>query len=84
MKKLRVWDSDLLTSTYEKTSQIQANIEQLIDAIESHNVGDLPNSLVPTDTLYEVVLSFDLMFNLLLDKQLIETGNKKQDKNTIH
>lgn len=84
MKKLRVWDSDLLTSTYEKTSQIQANIEQLIDAIESHNVSDLPNSLVPTDTLYEVVLSFDLMFNLLLDKQLIETGNKKQDKNTIH
>lgn len=84
MKKLRVWDSDLLTSTYEKTSQIQASIEQLIDAIESHNVGDLPNSLVPTDTLYEVVLSFDLMFNLLLDKQLIETGNKKQDKNTIH
>ena len=82
MNKLRVWDNELLTDTYSVTSQIQHRIELILNQI--NNQVEIPHSMVPTKTLYEIVLGFDLMYNLLLDKELISLGHKKQDKSKTH
>jgi hypothetical protein len=82
--KVRVWDSKLLNDTFVTTTQIKAHIETLIQQVMTNPLAELPHSMVPTQTLYEIVLCNDLMYNLLLDKELIETGNKKTDRTKIH
>ncbi len=84
MKKLRVWDDRLLAETYEITAQMQAQIEQLLSGSAMEGLSEMPHSLVPTKTLYEITLCYDLMYNLLVNSELVKSGHHTNKSNTIH
>lgn len=82
VKPLRTYNTKVLADTYNTTAQMQANIEKLL--VDDKTIMDLPNSLVPTDTLYAIVLCYDAMYKLLLDYDLVKTGNNKHSSSTLH
>jgi hypothetical protein len=82
--KLRIWDSKLLNEAYLIATQMRIQIEILMQQSMQNGVVQLPHSMVPSDTLYELVLCNEMMYNLLIDKELIDTGNKKTDRTKIH
>lgn len=84
MKKLRSWDSELLSHAYIASLQIQLQINQVLEQLTKEDITELPSSMVPTKLLYEIVASNDLMYNMLLDSDLIKSGNSKQDSSKIH
>lgn len=83
-KILRTWDNELLNTVYITSIQIEKQIEQLVNELSKEDITELPHSMVPTKTLYEIVMSIDLMYNILLNNDLIKSGNKKQDLSKTH
>lgn len=83
-KKLRVWDNELLGQVYVTSQQMQVQIQQMLAQLTEQDLTDLPHSMVPTSTLYEILISNDLMYNMLIDNELIKSGNKKQDLTKTH
>ena len=84
VKSFRAFDSKILAATYNTLAQMQDNIETIVRNSEVDGPEDLPHSLVPTQTLYEIALCYDVMYNLLVDDHLIKSGNPKHSSTTIH
>lgn len=78
MEKLRVWDSKVLSDVFVLLQQIQTGIEQLVEKTGAQSLADLPNSMLPTEKLYEITLCYELMYSKLLEYDLLATGNTKQ------
>lgn len=77
MKKIRIWDSQLLTNGFVLASQFKQNIETLFGEFNLMSIKEMPPSMIPSDTLYEIVLGYVTMYNTLLDHELLNTGNRK-------
>ena len=83
MQKFRAYNSKLIADTYAITQQFQAKIEELVKANEGSDVSDLPASVIPTDTLYAILLCYDVMYNTLCTEHLIKDAHIKPT-GTIH
>lgn len=82
MSKVRIWEDYLLSAALKHCVQLKENIEEL--AIETKTQPyDLPNSLVPTDLLYNLANSYTMLYEVLLQQDLKETGNNHVPKSTI-
>jgi len=82
MSKFRIWDSLQLNETVKHGIQLRTKLEQL--CIEhDKSLDELPDSLVPSGLLYMLVASNEAMYHKLLERDLIETLNPKQNPN-IH
>ena len=79
MKKPRIWDSKLLADTHSVSLQIQTHIENMEQQLANINIEEFPHSMVPTQTLYNLVICYNLAYNLLLDNELLKSGNNKQE-----
>lgn len=83
MRKFRIWDSAELASNLKTAIQIRAKIQEI--AVESGvSIDKVPQSLVPTSTLYNLTVCYEALYNKLLELDLVETGNLKTDKNNLH
>jgi hypothetical protein len=78
-KPFRVWDIKQLGDAYVITEQIRAQIEMLFMNLDASSLNDIPHSMVPTETLYHIVSGYGLLYDAVLDYDLIKTGNTKQD-----
>jgi hypothetical protein len=78
MKKIRIWDTKLLTDVFAIAAQMQLQLEDIVKQTGVTNLKSLPNSMVPTETLYHLVISYEILYNRLLDADLLNTGNAKQ------
>jgi hypothetical protein len=76
-KKLRIWDSKFLADTYSIVAQMQAQLDSILENSDVQHFSDLPDSMIPSQTLYEISLCFELMYLKLLEYDLLNTGNKK-------
>lgn len=83
MQKIRIWNSKTLADMYVIMQQMQAGIAAIAQKINVTSISDIPNSMVPTQTLYELSLCYELMYEKLLEYDLLNTGNKKQSS-TMH
>jgi len=82
MSKFRIWDSIQIHETVKYGIELRTKLEQL--CIEnSKSLQELPDSLVPSSLLYMLVASNEAMYHKLLERDLIETLNPKQNPN-IH
>lgn len=80
--KFRIWDSLHIHDTVNHGIQLRTKLEQLC-AESNKTLEELPDSLIPSNLLYMLVVSNEAMYNKLLERDLIETLNPKQNLN-IH
>jgi hypothetical protein len=78
-EKLRVLESSFLGTNYTSAEQILATISQTIEVAQIPLNG-LPHSVVPTELLYHIALGYTLMYNKLMDTELLSDGQHKQHK----
>jgi hypothetical protein len=78
--KLRVWNTKLLNDIYAISTQLRASIENISKQTGIMNLAVLPPSTIPTSTLYELVACYEVLYNRLLEEDLLKTGNIKQTK----
>lgn len=84
-KGFKLWDSIALADNIKLALQIKNKIEKL-----SHEgqveVQDMPDSIVPTEALYEMMACFVAAYDMLLDQELVRTGNLKSSskRNNLH
>lgn len=83
MQKIKVWNSKTLADNYVILEQMQAAIEQIAKQVSANSLADLPNSMIPTETLFEICICYELMYTKLLEHDLLTTGNIKQSS-TLH
>jgi hypothetical protein len=76
--KIRIWDTKLLTNTYAVVAQMKAQIETIVQQTGVTSLQVLPNSMIPTDKLYEIATCYEILYNRLLDQDLLNSGNIKQ------
>ena len=82
MSKFKTWDSEILADAVKISLQIRTKIEEMCIATRS-SPDALPNSLIPTDNLYNLVCAYEAAYNALIENDLLTSGNVKTDKN-IH
>jgi hypothetical protein len=75
-RKFRFWDNRLLFQNLERVLQFKDEIENV--AITNNlSVEELPQSIVPTATFYEMLVCYEAMYDKLLDEELITHGYPK-------
>lgn len=82
MSKFKTWDSEILADAVKISIQIRAKIEEMCIKTRTPP-DDLPNSLIPTDNLYNLVCAYEAAYNALMENDLVKSGNLKTQKN-IH
>lgn len=83
MSEFSKQDNILIQDTIKWALQIKEKIETTTHKVKQPPEA-LPDSLVPTDILYDIVACFEAMHTMLLDLELIKTGNLKSNRNNIH
>lgn len=81
----KLWDSIALSENIKYALQIKHKIEKLSNDTQVQ-IEDMPESLVPTATLYDMMCCFTAAYDMLLDKELAMTGNLKSPtkRNNLH
>ena len=82
MSKFRIWDSIQIHETVKYGVELRTKLEQLCFE-NNKSLDELPESLIPSSLLYMLVASNEAMYHKLLERDLIETLNPKQNPN-IH
>jgi hypothetical protein len=82
MSKFRIWDSIQIHETVKYGVELRTKLEQLCFENDK-SLDELPESLIPSSLLYMLVASNEAMYHKLLERDLIETLNPKQNPN-IH
>lgn len=84
MKKLKVWDSNLITDTYVLLKQMQVHLEDLGEKLGIQSLKDLPDSMIPTSSLYEITACYEIIYDKLVEYELLEVGGTKDQSKNIH
>ena len=81
----KIWDSSALADAEKVCLQIKEKIETLSEDSKTE-IENLPHSLVPSAVLYDMAICFDAAYNMLLERDLVLTGNLKSSnkRNNIH
>lgn len=81
-RKFRFWDNKTLFQNLEKALQIKDQIETLALENNLDSVAQLPDSVLDTNTLYEMVLCYEAMYDKLLEEEL--THNVYYKSTSLH
>lgn len=80
-EKFRVWDSVTLSESAKLAIQLKQKIEEICINVDK-TPEELPDSVIDTERLYMLSLSFIAAYDKLTEYDLLKTGNIKQTKNT--
>jgi hypothetical protein len=83
MSDPKLWDSTSAGLALKHSLQIKENIEELCYA-NTVVPSELPDSLLATDLLYNLVCCYMVMYDKILDNDLLKTANPKTNFNTSH
>lgn len=78
-RKFRFWDNRRLFQNLERVVQIAEVIEKRAADTDS----PLPESVIPTEILYDIAVCYEAMYNKLLDEELTVAGYHKSNS-TYH
>lgn len=80
-EKFRVWDSVTLSESAKLAIQLKQKIEEICETVNK-TPDELPDSVLDTERLYMLSISFIAAYDKLTEYNLLKTGNIKQTKNT--
>lgn len=77
-EKFRTLDSKILADNYVVAQQFVDNIVTFAREADAMSPEDLPDSMVPTNVLLNLCLCYSIMYDKLIDHQLLSklTSNK--------
>lgn len=80
-EKFRVWDSVTLSESAKLALQLKQKIEEICETVNK-TPDELPDSVLDTERLYMLSISYMAAYDKLTEYNLLKTGNIKQTKNT--
>lgn len=81
MSNLNTRDNKVLADSYVLAQQIRTRIESLLT--DEVTIELLPDSLVPTGTLYNLLMCHEIMYEELVNRELVSIGQHVPN-NTTH
>jgi hypothetical protein len=81
-RKFRVWDSKTIIDSLQICLQLQAKIDEVIGA--NTLPDELPDSVLPTDVLYDIAASYAAMYEKLMIEGLIQSSNNPKLNRKLH
>ena len=81
--KFRAYDSKLLTDTFNDLSAMQTKIESLAKDSEA-DISALPPSVIPSELLYRVIITYSVMYDALLKTHITKAGGVSRASNYLH
>lgn len=82
-KTLRAYDSKVLADHYVILAQMLEKILVAMKEAEIEDLNQLPASVIPTETLYNIAVCYQVMYNELEKSSLLSNGHAKP-LNTLH
>lgn len=76
--KFRTIDTVGLTDSLEHAIQFSSKVEELLSG--SGSIDNLPPSIVPTEVLYNLSCGYEILYNRLMEYELLKAGYPK----TLH
>ena len=81
-QQFRIWESIQLHETVKNCIELRFKLEQICIE-QKKQLTELPDSLIHSDLLYMIVASNEVMYNKLLEQDLLKTLNPTTNIN-IH
>ncbi len=82
-KALRAYDSKVLLDHYLILAQMLEKIVVAMKAAETEDLNSMPASVIPTETLYNISVCYQVMYDELEKSSLLSNGHAKP-LNTLH
>lgn len=79
-RKFRIWDNKFLFQTLQQSIQLKNKIEERCNDKDFTRIEDLPMSVIPTSTVYNIVACYEAMYEKLLEEDLLVAGYPKSNK----
>lgn len=80
-KPFKTSDSLAIKDILERVMQMRVQIIEIFQNLDSaRQVSDLPDSLVPTDMLLQILVTYEAMYDQLVTDKLIKSGNPKPNQ----
>lgn len=84
-KPLKKSDALAVKDILEKVMQIRVQVLELFQNMDSvQRISDMPDSLVPTDMLLDILVTYEAMYEQLIENQLIKSGNPHKTNPNLH
>lgn len=85
-KPLKTSDSLVIKDVLERVIQMRVQITGIFQSVDAaRTVSDLPDSMIPTDLLLQILVTYEAMYDRLVTDKLIKTGSPKPNSTkTIH
>jgi len=82
-KKIRAYDNKVIADHYAILAQMLEQIQETMKASKTEDLTNLPDSLVPTSTLFNIAVCYSVMYDALVEHSLVSNGHAKPT-NTVH
>lgn len=82
MTKLRAYESKTLADNYTILAQIVAKLHLAMKEAEVSDLKSLPPSVVSTEILYNIAICYSVMYDTLVENQLLHAGHNHKSKLT--
>lgn len=80
-KPFKTSDSLAIKDILEQVMQMRVQIIEIFQSPDTaRQVSDLPDSLVPTDMLLQILVTYEAMYDQLVTDKLIKSGNPKPNQ----
>ena len=81
-RAFRTWDVDFLYQVAEFATQFVTKIDEAIS--EETNLEEVPNSLVPTELLYNLATAYQILLEKAQSEDLIKAGSYHKQPKQLH
>ena len=83
-KQFKNSDALVIKDVLERVIELRCRIIDIFQSLPNvQRISDMPDSLIPTDMLMNILVTYEAMYEQLLTDTLIKSGNHRTDRN-IH
>ena len=82
MTKIRAYESAVLADNYNILSQMLEKLNAAIEDSDLSKLKNTPPSVVPTETIYNIAVCYSVMYDALVQHELLNLGQNHKSKST--
>ena len=82
MTKIRAYESTVLADNYNILSQMLEKLNSALEDSDLTNLKNMPPSVLPTETIYNIAVCYSVMYDALVQHELLNIGQNHKSKLT--